>query len=185
MTEGHLVLRGRNRNELMSSWAVGVTYAKWHNLIMRHSDILDIATMADFFGNVWLCNAIMIPTPMRERSRCYLMPVAEVMRLFGAHQGRYALDISSSDSLDTVASRTDNKIFIHAANTSMTSSETVSLKIDGAEIHSARIFYIAQDPRQEITPLNIGCFKERSEDITPSSFSIPAASVSAIEITLK
>ena len=184
MTEGHFILKGRNRNEVLSSWGAGVAYARCHNVIMRHSDVLDIATLADFLGNVWQCNALMVPTPMRENSKCYLQPVGEVMRLFGAHQGKMALDVSGGGVVDAVASKTGDKLFLHLANTSMTSAETLQLDLGGRAIKEATIYYIAADPALEITPVNIGCFEEKCEPIENGTVTLPKAAVAAVEITL-
>lgn len=185
MTEGHFILPGRNRNELLSTWAAGVAYARWHNVIMRHSDVLDIATMADFLGNVWQCNAIIVPTPMRENSKCYLQPVGEVMRLFSKHQGRHALDISYDGNVDAVASVTDNTIYIHVANVSMRESEAFTVDLNGKEIQKATMYCISADPETEISPTSIGCFEERVTANESGVFTLPRASVAAIEIILK
>ena len=185
MTEGHFILPGRNRNELLSTWAVGVAYAKWHNVIMRHSDVLDIATMADFLGNVWQCNAIIVPTPMRDNSRCYTQPVGEVMRLFSEHQGKNAIDVSFGANIDAVASITDNTVYLHIANTSMTTSEEIILDLGDKTIESAKMFCIAEDPETEITPQSIGCFKENVTEIICNTVTVPKASVAAIEIKIK
>lgn len=182
MTEGHFILPGRNRNEVLSSWGAGVAYARCHNVLMRHSDVLDIATLADFLGNVWQCNALMVPTPMRENSRCYLQPVGEVMRLFGAHQGKKALGVSDCGAVDAVASRTGNKIYLHLANTSMTGTETLKLDLGGTEIKSAVMHYIAADPEVEITPVNIGCFEEKCATVENGMVILPKAAVAAVEI---
>lgn len=184
MTEGHYCVPGRNRNELLSTWAVGVSYAVWHNMLMRHSDVLDIATMADFLGNVWQCNAVLVPSPMRD-GKCYLQPVGEIMRLFRAHQGKKALDISCNGSIDAVASITDNKIYIHAANTSSGSSEAITFDLGGREIAEGKMFVIACDPETEISPVNVDCFEEKAVSFTGDTVTLPKAGVAAIEITLK
>ena len=57
-----------------------MAYARCHNVIHRHSDVLDIATLADFCGNIWSSNALMIPTPIHS-GECYLMPVGAIMAL--------------------------------------------------------------------------------------------------------
>ena len=185
MTEGHYAVPGRNRNELLSTWAMGVSYAVWHNILMRHSDVLDIATMADFLGNVWQCNAVMVPAPMRENSRCYLQPVGEVMRLFGAHQGKKALDISYDGSIDAVASASGNKVFVHVANTSMVKSEQLNFNLEGKEIVSATMYSICAEPETEIAPTNIGCFKETVSVSENGVFTLPKCAVAAIEIIIK
>ena len=185
MTEGHYCVPGRNRNELLSTWAVGASYAVWHNILMRHSDVLDIATMADFLGNVWQCNAIILPAPMYSFSKCYLQPVGEVMRLFGAHQGKHALDITCDGGVDAVASITDGKIYIHAVNTSMTNDDVITLDLGGKEIAEGKMFCIASEPDTEITYLNIGCFDDTEISFKGNTVTLPKAAVAAIEITLK
>ncbi len=186
MTEGHYQLPGRNRNEVLSSWMAGVSYARCLNVLMRNSDILDIATMADFFGNVWQVNALMIPTPIDWKPGVpYLQPVGAVMSLFAHHQGKKDVDISYNGSVDAVASKTDNKIFIHIANTDMHYAQTLDLDLEGKEIESAKMYYIAEDPTLEITPLNYDCFPVKEMDIAGNKVELPAAAVAAIEITLK
>src|SRR3546814_21044625 len=43
LTESHFTIRGRNRGDLHSTWAVGVAYARFQNLYQRHGDVLRIA----------------------------------------------------------------------------------------------------------------------------------------------
>ncbi len=186
MTEGHYQLPGRNRCEVLSSWMAGVSYARCLNVLMRNSDILDIATMADFFGNVWQVNALMIPTPITWKPGFpYLQPVGAVMSLFAHHQGKKEVDISYNGAVDAVASKTDNKIFIHIANTDMHYAQTLDLDLDGKEIESAKMYYIAENPTLEITPLNHDCFPVKETLIEGNKIELPAAAVAAIEITLK
>ena len=183
MTEGHFALPGRNRNEVLSSWGAGVSYARCLNTIMRHSDVLDIATMADFFGNVWQVNALMIPTPIRA-GKPYLQPVGAVMALFGKYQGKYALDISWKGNADIVASATDNKIFLHLANIDMKRAQEIELDLGGAAIACGKIHYIAENPTTEITPVNTDVFAVKDVDVTGNRITLPAAAVAAVEITL-
>lgn len=185
MTEGHYCVPGRNRNELLSTWAVGVSYAVWHNMLMRHSDVLDIATMADFIGTVWQCNAVLMTAPMWDNGKCYLQPVGEIMRLFRAHQGKKALEIFYDGSIDAVASVSDNKIFIHVANTSMDKAESITFDLGGREILEGKMFCIDADPETEITPETIGCFDETVSTFTGNTVTLPKAAVAAIEITLR
>lgn len=184
MTEGHFAIPGRNRNEVLSSWAAGCAYARIHNVLMRNSDILDIATMADFFGNVWQVNAVMIPTPIHN-GEAYLQPSGAVMRLFGRHQGRQALDVCCDGAVDVVASRTGNTLYLHAANTSMNGAQELTIDLGGAAIEKIEMEYIAADPQAEITPSNVDVFQTRTEFIEGNIIKLPAAAVAAIEITLK
>lgn len=188
MTEGHYAIKGRNRCELLSSWGAGVSYARCLNTIMRHSDIMDIATMADFFGNVWQVNAILISGVLTEndnRQKCYLQPVASVMSLFRHHQGEYHLDCSHNGSLDAVCSATGEKIYIHLANTDMHYAQELKLDLGGRKIKTAEMFYIAEDPATEITPLNQDVFAVKTQTIEGDTLKIPPAAVAAIEITIE
>ncbi|MBQ3016275.1 MAG: alpha-L-arabinofuranosidase [Clostridia bacterium] len=183
MTEGHFSLPGRNRNEVLSSWGAGVSYARCHNVLMRHSDKLDIATLADFFGNVWQVNALMIPTPIRAGIP-YLQPVGHVMKLFRAHQGENFVDVTGGGSLDVTASRTDNKIFLHVANTDMLYGEDIEFDLGGKKIASVKTYYISEHPEVEITPCNTDVFNVKETETFDNRISIPPAAVAAVEITL-
>jgi hypothetical protein len=52
LTECHFALPGRNRCEVLSSWAAGVANARLLNVHERNGDILKIATLADFCGTL-------------------------------------------------------------------------------------------------------------------------------------
>jgi len=184
MTEGHFALPGRNRNEVLSSWGAGVAYARCLNVIMRHSDVLDIATMADFFGTVWQVNAVMLPAqlhlPTRVTKRPYLQPVGAVMSLFAHHQGTHALDCTYEGSIDAVASRTGNTVYLHIANTDMHNSRQICLDIG----KTGRMYVIAADPRTEITPDHTDVFPVQEQTINPAAFTLPPAAVAAVEIEI-
>ena len=187
ITEGHFGLKGRNRCEVLSSWGAGVAYARCLNTIMRHSDVVDIATMADFFGNVWQVNAILVSGVIREHDsgqKCYLQPVGSVMSLFRHHQGEYYLDCSYNGALDAVCSATENKVYIHVANTDMNYAQELKLDVGGRKIQSAEMFYIAENPATEITPLNQEVFAVQTQPIEGDIVKLPPATVAAIEITL-
>jgi hypothetical protein len=84
LTECHFGLPGRNRNEVLSTWAAGVVYGTVMNVHERNGDVLKISTLADFCGTRWNNNALMIPVP---EGRPYLMPVALMMGLYRKHVG--------------------------------------------------------------------------------------------------
>ena len=150
---------------------------------MRHSDVLEIATMADFFGNVWQVNALMLPTPIRA-GKPYLQPVGAVMSLFGKYQGKQALDITYKGNADIVASATDNKIYLHLANIDMKRAQEIELDLDGAAVAHAEMHYIAENPATEITPVNTDVFAVKDMPITGNRITLPPAAVAAVEITL-
>ena len=184
-TEGHFFLPGRNRNEVLSTWAAGVANARIMNLYERNGDILKIATLADFCGTRWQNNAIMIPTPIGS-GHSFMMPVAMIMHLYRKHTGQKALNINTSHKdLDITASRTGDRIFLHVVNINRTEPVTAQFKVDGMNIQSGRVFCIALDPAYEV-------FEYKPEVTSPKESAIPegcvwtfpAASVSAVELDM-
>ena len=91
LTECHFGLPGRNRNEVLSTWAAGVAYAAVMNVHERNGDVLKIATLADFCGTRWQNNAIMIPVP---GGRSFMMPVAMAASLYRRHTGAKAVAVT-------------------------------------------------------------------------------------------
>src|SRR6185503_11744853 len=113
LTECHFTVPGRDRGDVLSTWAAGVSYARILNSHQRHGDVLKIATAADFCGTRWQNNAVMIPVP-KGNNRAYLQPVARVMALYRHHIGTQAIElIRAPDGLDVVASRRDSPVFLH------------------------------------------------------------------------
>jgi len=181
MTEGHFILPGRNRNEVLSSWGAGVAYARCLNVMMRHSDVLDIATMADFFGTVWQVNAMILPAPIHDGNKPYLQPVGAVMRLFGRYQGKMALECTCDSRIDAVASKTGSTVYLHVANTDMRNAQRLSLNIG----KKASMHLIAADPKTEITWENTDAFEVKTLRIDPADFVLPPAAVAAIEVEVQ
>ena len=66
-----------NLSPLLQEWLTGVYHARVMNLYQRHGGMVGISTAADFEGNRWTSNAVMIPG-----DQSYLTPVGSVMRLF-------------------------------------------------------------------------------------------------------
>ena len=181
LTESHFALGGRNRCEVLSSWAAGVANARILNVHERHGDVLKIATLADFFGNRWMVNALIIPTP-KSRGGTYMMPVARVMALYRKYSGRQALRLLSvPDGLDVTASRSGNKIFLHVVNTQRTNFVRARLHIQNLHCTSASAYEICEDPEREIDDSCPELFKTVQRSVPPSlQWSFPAASVTAL-----
>jgi len=184
LTECHFFLHGRNRNEVLSTWAAGVVNARLLNLHERNGDVLKIATLADFCGTRWQNNAVIIPTP---RGKSFMMPVAMVMSLYRKHTGARAIDVTDVDgALDVTASRTGDRLFLHVVNTRRTESVAAAFKVDGREIGSGRVSWFDLDPEFEV-------FEYRQENTVPKekalgdgfAWTFPPASVSAVELDLK
>jgi alpha-N-arabinofuranosidase len=186
MTEGHFALRGSNRGYALSTWAAGVANARMLNVQARNGDILKIATLADFCGNRWQVNAIMMHTP-GYMSGAYLMPVARVMSLFGRHTGKKAVGVKQTPrDLDLTASRTGKRLFLHVANTNRTKAVQVKLRVSGIKIASGRVLEIAADPMTEIDETCPDIFDPTERKLPRSAvWTFPAASVSAVEFTVE
>lgn len=183
LTECHYSIPGRNRCEVLSSWAAGVSYARFMNLHERNGDLLKIATLADFCGTRWQVNAIMIPVPS---GKAFMMPVAKIMSLYRKYSGKEYLEVSGvPEGLDITASRTGNTIYLHVVNINRARPVRTMLKINGMSIKSGRAFELSTDPEFEIlSAVNDPLIpKERLLSVNePVIF--PAASVTAVELTI-
>jgi len=186
MTECHFVIPGRDRCDVLATWAAGVSYARILNNHQRHGDVLKIATAADFCGTRWQNNAVIIPTP-KGNNRAYLQPVARVMQLYRHHAGSHAIKVGRApDGLDVVASRRGNTVFLHVANTQRTRSASATLQIDGHVIRSGRVFEISADPTVELSYLNSAdVMKTVEKPLTANGvWEFSPASVSAVELEI-
>jgi hypothetical protein len=184
MTECHFALPGRNRCEVLSTWAAGVANARLLNVHERHGDKLKIATLADFCGTRWQVNAVMIPVP---RGKSFLMPVALVMCLYHHHTGEKAVGTDQvPDGLDVTASRTGDRVFLHVVNTSRDRSITAHLSVAAMQITSGRVFELAGDPEYEVIqtqPHEVAVIEKPLP--RDAQWTFPAASVSAVELKVR
>ncbi len=183
MTECHYSLPGRNRCEVLSSWAAGVSYARLLNIHERNGDLLKIATAADFCGTRWQVNAIMIPVPS---GKPFMMPVAKIMWLYRKHSGNQYLEVSNVPvGLDITASRTDNRIFLHVVNINRATPVKLKLNISNMNIISGRVFELSADPEFEIISAGNDPLTAKVRELSlnePVLF--PSASVSAVELLI-
>ncbi len=181
MTECHFALPGRNRCEVLSTWAAGVANARLLNVHERHGDRLRIATLADFCGTRWQVNAIMIPTP---GGKSYMMPVALVMALYRHHTGNQAVRVTKApDGLDVTASRSGARLFLHIINTNRDRPVTTRLAVEGMTIRSGQVFQLAADPEFEVLETQAREIVPVQKDLPPDRlWTFPPASVSAVEL---
>ncbi len=182
MTECHFAIPGRDRCDVLSTWAAGVSYARMLNVHQRHGDVLKIATAADFCGTRWNVNAVMLPVP--GQSGAYMMPVARVMSLYRHHSGQQRVGVTrSADGLDVVASRSGDRVFVHVVNVQRSSAVTARILVAGGPVLGGRVFELAIEPEQEITQFSASLL-EPVEKKLPSSgeWTFPAASVSVVEL---
>ncbi len=184
LTECHFALPGRNRCDVLSTWAAGVANARLLNVHERHGDKLKIATAADFCGTRWQVNAVMIPVP---GGKSFMMPVAIVMNLYRHHTGDKAVTVKRTpDGLDITASRTGDRLFLHVINTNRDRSVSTSVRVAGMQAKAGRVFELAGDPDYEVIQSNPdGVIPV--EKVLPSHdrWTFPAASVSAVELDLQ
>jgi alpha-N-arabinofuranosidase len=181
ITECHFSLPGRNRCEVLSTWAAGVANARLMNVHERNGDLIQIATLADFCGTRWQVNAIMIPTP---KGKSFMMPVARVMCLYRRHSGTTALRVAATPpDLDVTASRTGKTFYLHVVNTHRTTAVSAEIRLGEYGIQSARVWEIAAPPELEIMEHNAAALAPREKAVPPDlRWTFPAASVSAVEI---
>jgi alpha-L-arabinofuranosidase len=184
LTECHYTPPGRNRCEVLSSWAAGVSYARFLNIHERHGDLLKIANIADFCGTRWQTNAIMLTG---VNGKPFMMPVAKVMALYRKHAGRSFVGVSNvPQDLDITASRTDNTIYLHIVNTDRTRARSLNLAVDGFTLRGGKAFTIAAEPEFEImSSANDPMLVRESNLPATEPISLPPASVSALEIAVE
>ncbi|MBN1851463.1 MAG: hypothetical protein JW829_02020 [Pirellulales bacterium] len=184
MTECHFILPGRNRCEVLSTWAAGVANARVLNVHERNGDLLKIATLADFCGTRWQNNAVMIPVP---HGPSYMMPVAMVMSLYRKHTGKQAVEVlGTPENLDVTASRTGDCIYLHVVNTHRTRPVQSTFAVDGMHVTGGRVTWFDLDPEFEIFEYRPEhTFPKESQITNEMVWSFPAASVSAVELTIQ
>lgn len=184
LTECHFGLPGRNRNEVLSTWAAGVAYAAVMNVHERNGDVLKISTLADFCGTRWMNNAIMVPVP---EGRPFLMPVAMMTMLYRKHAGTHGVRSSGAPAgLDVAASRAGNRVFIHVVNTERRRPISARLAVTGMRIRAGRAHWFAPEPELEIIEHREDYAAPRERDIDAREpWVFPAASVSALELDVE
>jgi hypothetical protein len=184
LTECHFGLPGRNRNEVLSSWAAGVAYATVMNVHERNGDVLKISTLADFCGTRWNNNALMIPVP---EGRPYLMPVALMMMLYRKHAGKQAVRVvGCPEGLDVAASRSGDRLFLHVVNTQRRTPIAARFAALGLKARAGKAAWFALEPELEIIDYRPDQQVPREKVLDPGTpWEFPAASVSAVELDLE
>ena len=147
ITEGHLSLSPHNANPILYEWLSAAYHARSLNIYQRHGARVKIATAADFQGNRWTNNAVMLQTP---RGVSYLMPVGSIARLFKRHNGTHGIAVKSAPpGLDIAASRAGNKLFLHVANLEYRKAVEASFAVEGLAVRGGRVFQIAPENLRE------------------------------------
>lgn len=183
ITEGHLSIQPHNKSEMLREWISGLYHARVMALFERHSDIIDIATLADFAGTTWTVNAVMLGSP---REQPYLLPVGHIMRLFRRQSGTHGLAVTSdSTSIEVSASRSGDTLYVHVVNTSLDGPADVTLDFGGGAAKSIRAHRINPDIDTGIdsTALDVFAVTTTTEPAT-GKLRVPKASVTAYEIEI-
>jgi alpha-N-arabinofuranosidase len=186
ITEGHLSLPPHNANPILAEWLSAVYHARSLNIYQRHGARVKIATVADFEGNRWTVNAVILQTPGRVS---YLMPAGSVARLFRKHNGNQGVAVRSAPAgLDIAASRTADKLCLHVASLEYSKPVEAVFAVDDMTITGGRVFEIApEDLRQYVNVEQPDVFKPREAALPPGPaprWRFPAGSVTAVELDL-
>jgi alpha-N-arabinofuranosidase len=181
VTEGHLSLSPHNTNPILFEWLSAPYHARSLNIYQRHGARVKIATAADFQGNRWTNNAVMLATP---GAKSYLMPVASIARLFKRYNGKQGVTVKSAPSgLDIAASRADSKIYLHVANLQYRGAIETSFAVDRMKISGGKAWAIAPDDlRAYVNQDQPDVFKPVEAPVNGAHWRFPAGSVTAIEL---
>ncbi len=187
ITEGHLSLVPHNANPILTEWLSSVYHARSLNIYQRHGANVKIATAADFQGNRWTVNAVMLQTP---RGVTYPLPVGSIARLFKRHNGKHGIGVTTTPSgLDIAASRTENRVFLHVASMEYRRPVEATFAVTDRTITGGRVLAIAPDDLRQYVGLDQpDVFKPRETALPAGAsprWSFPAGSVSVVELDLQ
>ena len=186
ITEGHLSLVPHNANPILTEWLSAAYHARSLNIYQRHGASVKIATAADFQGNRWTVNAVMLQTP---RGVSYPLPAGSIARLFKRHNGKQGIGVTTAPAgLDIAASRTGDKVYLHVANLEYRKAVEASFAVKGKVITGGRVVAIAPDDLRQYVGLDQpDIFKPRETALAVGPaprWSFPAGSVSVVELEL-
>ena len=116
-----------------------------------------------------------------------MMPVAMVMSLYRRHTGREAIEVTATpDNLDVTASRTEDRVLLHVVNTHRTNSVKSAFQIQGMRFTQGRVYWFDLDPEFEVFEYHPEHTFPIESRLGPNmAWTFPAASVSAVELTVE
>jgi hypothetical protein len=184
ITEGHLSIQPHNKNELLREWISGVYHARVLTLFENNSAVIDLATLADFAGQSWTVNAVLLGSP---REAPYLLPVGHIMRLFRRHSGTHGAIARANDSgIMVSASRAGSRLYVHVTNTDLHRPADISFDLGGiapGRVSCDRIAPPELSAAIDSTNLDVFAVEHLGPD-SPDLLRLPKASVSAFTIEL-
>ncbi len=183
ITEGHLSVPPSNSNPILLDWLSAAYHARSLNIYQRHGARVRIATIADFEGNRWTVNALLLQVP---KGASYLTPAGAVARLFRRHAGTHGLAVKSAPSgLDIAASGTGDKVFLHVVNTDYRHAVDAAFEVAGRQVNAGRVLEIAPgELRTAASAEQPEPFRAVEKAIGPVGmrWRFPAGSVSVVEL---
>ena len=184
VTEGHLSLVPHNANPILTEWLSAVYHARSLNIYQRHGASVKIATAADFQGNRWTVNAVMLQTP---RGISYPLPVGSIARLFKRHNGKQGVGVATAPTgLDVAASRSGNRVYLHVANLEYRAAVEATFGVRGKVITGGRVIAIAPNDLRQWVGLDQPEVFKPAETLLAAGpapkWSFPAGSVSVVEL---
>jgi alpha-L-arabinofuranosidase len=187
VTEGHLSMVPHNANPILTEWLSAAYHARSMNIYQRHGASVKMATAADFQGNRWTVNALMLQTP---RGVTYPLPVGSIARLFKRHNGKQGVGVTKAPGgLDIAASRTGDRVYLHVANVQYKGAVEVVFAVSGKVITGGRVMAIAPaDLRQNVGLDQPEIFKPQETALAAGpepKWVFPAGSVSVVELELR
>ncbi|GLQ56881.1 alpha-L-arabinofuranosidase C-terminal domain-containing protein [Devosia nitrariae] len=183
ITEGHLSLRPHNKSEMLREWISGLYHARIMTLFERNSDVVDVATLADFAGTTWTVNALMLGSPAETP---YLLPVGHIMRFFRKHSGERAIAVGKMHStLEMAASRSGDTVYLHVVNTDLDNEVRFDLSVKDRKVVSGRQLTINPGLDAAIDSTALDVFTPSDTKLADvEHIVIPKAAVSVLELAL-
>jgi alpha-L-arabinofuranosidase len=187
ITEGHLSLQPYNANQILIEWLSAVYHARVLNAYLRNGDIIRICTGADFCGNRWTVNAVMMTVP---RGFSFLLPIGTLMRLFNRHKGTHGINVTTTpEGLDIAASRKDDRVFLQVLNMNFSKDITADFSVEGFTPDGGTVYEIApEEPRAYVDQTRPEALKPREKafpDGAAPTWTFPARSVSVMEMKIR
>jgi hypothetical protein len=101
--------------------------------------------------------------------------------------GRESVEVTTApDGLDVTASRTADRVLLHVVNTSRTASVKSAFQIQGMRLAWGRVYWFDLDPEFEVFEYHPEHTFPKEGRLDPNTtWTFPAASVSAVELTIE
>ena len=109
------------------------------------------------------------------------------MKLYSHHLGKYAIDSSSMNGIDSFASISEDgkKVFVYLVNTGKDFGKQVDIDIPNENIKSVTAYEIApSDVFSEVYENEPDIFNEKTTVLKKNSYYLPSGAVSVLEIEL-